>query len=190
MSDAERETDDGREADLEPAEALEDLLEEIVEDLQLDATAEGEERDGVLTGRLDGENVGLFIGRHGQTIDAVQHLAQRTVLPGGRSPVRGGVAAHGVRERVAAARRGGAGGGTPVAQLARTSTVWLVDRQPSESTRSKDRLVDVFSAGPSTSVGTTASVVRTTSIVARLGASMPAPLAMPPMVQPPSGPPR
>ena len=32
--------------------------------------------------------------------------------------------------------------------------------------------------------GTTASVVRTTSIVARLGASMPAPLAMPPTVQP------
>ena len=37
----------------------------------------------MLTGRLKGEDVGLFIGRHGQTIDAVQHLAQRIVFPEG-----------------------------------------------------------------------------------------------------------
>ncbi len=69
--------------ELEPAEALEELLEEIADDLGLEADVEVEEGDGVLTGRLEGEDVGLFIGRHGQTIDAVQHLAQRIVFPEG-----------------------------------------------------------------------------------------------------------
>jgi spoIIIJ-associated protein len=97
---------DAQDTELEPAEALEDLLEEIVEDLQLDATVEVEERDGVLTGRLEGENVGLFIGRHGQTIDAVQHLAQRIVFPEGPSSVRVVIDANGYRERRAEALRG------------------------------------------------------------------------------------
>ena len=35
--------------------------------------------DGIVQGTLLGEDLGLFIGRHGQTIDAVQHLAQRIV---------------------------------------------------------------------------------------------------------------
>jgi len=99
-------TEDGRDGELEPVEALEDLLEEIVEDLQLDATVEVEERNGVITGRLDGENVGLFIGRHGQTIDAVQHLAQRIVFPEGPSAVRVVIDANGYRERRAEALRG------------------------------------------------------------------------------------
>src|SRR3954452_4259817 len=73
---------------------------------------------------------------------------------------------------------------TPLAPLARTMTVSLVDRQPSESTRSTLTPVAAFSAVCSTSAGTTASVVRTTSIVASDGASMPAPLAIPPIVQP------
>ncbi|MCW3034353.1 MAG: spoIIIJ-associated protein [Solirubrobacteraceae bacterium] len=85
--------------ELAPAEALEELLEEIVDDLQLDADIEVEEGDGVLTGRLDGDNVGLFIGRHGQTIDAVQHLAQRIVFPEGPSAVRVVIDANGYRER-------------------------------------------------------------------------------------------
>jgi len=92
--------------DLAPAEALEELLEEIVEDLQLDATIEVEERDGVLTGRVEGENVGLFIGRRGQTIDAVQHLAQRIVFPEGPSRVRVVIDANGYRERRAESLRG------------------------------------------------------------------------------------
>ena len=91
--------------ELEPAEALQELLEEIVEDLQLDAEVEVLEREGVLTGRLDGENVGLFIGRHGQTIDAVQHLAQRIVFPEGPSSVRVVIDANGYRERRAEALR-------------------------------------------------------------------------------------
>src|ERR1700712_471774 len=85
--------------DLDPAEALQDLLDEITEDLKLDAEVEIEEADGVLTGRVEGENVGLFIGRHGQTIDAVQHLAQRIVFPEGPSQVRVEIDAGGYPER-------------------------------------------------------------------------------------------
>ena len=101
MSSAD-ERDDG---ELEPAEALQELLEEIVEDLQLDADVEIEEEDGVLTGRVEGDSVGLFIGRHGQTIDAVQHLAQRIVFPDGPAAVRVVIDANGYRERRAEALR-------------------------------------------------------------------------------------
>jgi len=58
---------------------LQELLEHICDGLALDATIEVAERDGALSGTLHGEDLGLFIGRHGQTIDAVQHLAQRAV---------------------------------------------------------------------------------------------------------------
>ena len=89
--------------ELDPVETLEDLLEEIAEGLQLDVEVEVEEGDGVLTGRLNGDDVGLFIGRHGQTIDAVQHLAQRIVFPEGPSSVRVVIDADGYRERRAEA---------------------------------------------------------------------------------------
>lgn len=91
--------------DLEPVEALEELLEEIVDGLGLDADVYVEESDGVLSGRLDGDDVGLFIGRHGQTIDAVQHLAQRIVFPEGPSSVRVVIDANGYRDRRAEALR-------------------------------------------------------------------------------------
>ncbi len=92
-------------AEPEPAEALEELLVEVAESLRLNVSVEVEERDGVLVGRLEGEDLGLFIGRHGQTIDAVQHLAQRIVFPDGPSPVRVVVDANGYRERRAEALR-------------------------------------------------------------------------------------
>jgi spoIIIJ-associated protein len=105
MSDS----DEGANADaaeeLEPAEALEELLEEIAEALGLDVAVEVKEDDGVLSGRLRGEDVGLFIGRRGNTIDAVQHLAQRIVFPEGPSPVRVVIDADGYRERRAEALR-------------------------------------------------------------------------------------
>jgi spoIIIJ-associated protein len=85
--------------ELEPAELLEELLEEITAGLGLDAEVEVEESDGMLRGRIKGEEVGLFIGRRGQTIDAVQHLAQRIVFPEGPSAVRVEIDADGYRER-------------------------------------------------------------------------------------------
>ena len=104
MSDSEQVLEpDGEE--LEPAEALAELLEEILDGLDLDADVEVDEEDGVLTGRLEGEGLGLFIGRRGQTIDAVQHLAQRIVFPEGPSSVRVVIDADGYRERRAVALR-------------------------------------------------------------------------------------
>jgi len=107
MSDEERrvEEDWEGEEELDPAETLADLLEEIAEGLKLDVEVEVEEGDGVLTGRLEGEDLGLFIGRRGQTIDAVQHLAQRIVFPEGPSPVRVVIDADGYRERRAESLR-------------------------------------------------------------------------------------
>jgi spoIIIJ-associated protein len=92
--------------DLDPPEALAELLEEIADRLGLDVEVDVHERDGVLTGSLAGEDVGLFIGRHGQTIDAVQHLAQRIVFPDGPSTVRVVIDANGYRQRRAEALRG------------------------------------------------------------------------------------
>lgn len=60
-------------------ELVTDLLERVAAALGLTATVRVEEVDGQLVGSLDGSDLGLFIGRHGQTIDAVQHLAQRIV---------------------------------------------------------------------------------------------------------------
>lgn len=91
--------------ELDPLEALEELLDEIVEGLGLDVEIEVEEDAGVLSGRLTGEDLGLFIGRHGQTIEAVQHLAQRIIFPDGPSPVRVVIDANGYRERRAASLR-------------------------------------------------------------------------------------
>jgi spoIIIJ-associated protein len=85
--------------ELDPAEALEELLEEIADALSIEVEIEVEERDGVLCGRVRGDEVGLFIGRHGQTIDAVQHLAQRIVFPEGPTGMRITIDADGYRER-------------------------------------------------------------------------------------------
>ncbi|HXC45462.1 MAG TPA: R3H domain-containing nucleic acid-binding protein [Solirubrobacteraceae bacterium] len=83
----------------DPTAVLEDLLEEIVESLGLDADVQVERSDGVLIGNVDGDDLGLFIGRHGQTIDAVQHLAQRIVFRGGSPETRVVIDADGYRER-------------------------------------------------------------------------------------------
>ena len=77
-------------------------------------------------------------------------------------------------------------GVTPLAPLAKSSTVSLVDMQPSESIRSKVTPVADLNAVAAWSAVITASVVITTSIVANAGAIMPAPLAMPPIVKPPT----
>jgi spoIIIJ-associated protein len=83
----------------DPLDVLGDLLEEVADALGLDVEVELEEEDGVLTGTLNGEGVGLLIGRRGQTIDAVQHLAQRIVFHEGPASARVVVDADGYRAR-------------------------------------------------------------------------------------------
>jgi spoIIIJ-associated protein len=106
MSASERDSADAE--DDEPAAVLEDLLVEIADGLDLDVDIEIEEIEGQLKGNLRGDDVGLFIGRRGQTIDAVQHLAQRIVFHEGPSDVRVVIDADGYRERRAETLRAAA----------------------------------------------------------------------------------
>ena len=81
------------------------LLVLLVESLGLEAEVEVMADGDTVTGTLVGEDLGLFIGRHGQTIDAVQHLAQRIVFKGGPSELRVVIDAAGYRDRRATALR-------------------------------------------------------------------------------------
>ena len=47
----------------------------IAEAIGADVTVSAGEREGVVTVTCSGEDLGLFIGKHGQTIDAIQYLA-------------------------------------------------------------------------------------------------------------------
>lgn len=81
--------------------AVEELLDEVVKALGLDAeVAVSVDEDGeTVRGVLDGEDLGLFIGRHGQTIDAVQHLAHRAIAAIEDAPRRVVIDAAGYRAR-------------------------------------------------------------------------------------------
>lgn len=96
MSEAEELRDEEQE---DPASVLGELLEEIVDSFGLDADVRVEQADGILTGSVEGDDLGLFIGRRGQTIDAVQHLAQRIVFRGGSPEARVVIDADGYRAR-------------------------------------------------------------------------------------------
>ena len=62
----------------ESADRVRDLLEHVSEALALQATVNISEEGREIRAELEGDDLGLFIGRHGQTIDAVQHLAFKT----------------------------------------------------------------------------------------------------------------
>ena len=81
------------------AAALRELLDRVADALDLDADVVVEDDGETLTGRLDGDDLGLFIGRHGSTIEAVQHLAQRIAGGEGAERRRIVVDAAGYRER-------------------------------------------------------------------------------------------
>jgi spoIIIJ-associated protein len=85
--------------------AVRELLELLVERLDLEAEVDIRREDDTVTGALVGDDLGLFIGRHGQTIEAVQHLAQRIAFRGQPSDVRVVIDAAGYRDRRASALR-------------------------------------------------------------------------------------
>jgi spoIIIJ-associated protein len=88
------------------ADALEQLLRTVAGALGLDAVVTVDDDGEMVRGRLQGEDLGLFIGRHGQTIDAVQHLAMRVVASAAGERRLVEVDAEGYRERRAEALRG------------------------------------------------------------------------------------
>lgn len=81
------------------ADAVKDLMEKVSVALDLAGPVEIVESDDEIVATLHGEDLGLFIGRHGSTIDAVQHLAQRVAQRAGDSEARVVVDAEGYRER-------------------------------------------------------------------------------------------
>jgi spoIIIJ-associated protein len=83
----------------EPAERLRALVTRIVEELGLDATVEISETDDELRANVEGDDLGLLIGKHGATIDALQHLAVRIALPVGVRDKQVVIDAAGYRER-------------------------------------------------------------------------------------------
>jgi len=85
--------------------ALRELLEEVAAGVGVDVDVEIDVADGEIAGRFEGEDVGPLIGRRGQTIDAIQHLAQRIVFRETPAPARVVVDADGYRERRAEALR-------------------------------------------------------------------------------------
>jgi spoIIIJ-associated protein len=60
-----------------PAHRLHELLARVVDACGLEASVRVEDDDEALRATVDGEDLGLLIGRHGQTIDALEHLASR-----------------------------------------------------------------------------------------------------------------
>jgi spoIIIJ-associated protein len=82
-----------------PAERVRVLLERIAEDLGLDASIAVEESDSEIHADVEGEDVGLLIGRHGQTIDAVQLLCYQAAFRGRQDRKRVTVDAAGYRRR-------------------------------------------------------------------------------------------
>jgi spoIIIJ-associated protein len=83
----------------EPAERVRAILERVVDALDLEADVQVDEDAEQIVGRVDGEDVGLLIGRRGQTIDAVQLLCYRAAFRGLQERKRVVVDASGYRER-------------------------------------------------------------------------------------------
>ncbi len=83
----------------DPASRVRAILERVVEELDVEARVEVDEVDEVIVGRIEGEDVGLLIGRRGQTIDAVQLLCYRAAFRGRQDRKRVVVDAAGYRER-------------------------------------------------------------------------------------------
>jgi spoIIIJ-associated protein len=63
----------------EPAAAAREFVNRITSAIGANVTAVASEREGVVTVTCSGEDLGLMIGKHGQTIDAIQYLANAVV---------------------------------------------------------------------------------------------------------------
>ncbi|MFL5892851.1 MAG: RNA-binding cell elongation regulator Jag/EloR [Solirubrobacterales bacterium] len=83
----------------EPVERVRAILERIVDELEVEASVDVSENDEEILGRVDGEELGLLIGRRGQTIDAIQLICYRAAFRGRQDRKRVTVDAAGYRER-------------------------------------------------------------------------------------------
>jgi spoIIIJ-associated protein len=88
-----------------PAERVQDLMERIAGAAGVDASVEIREAPDGLYAEFVGDDLGLLIGHHGQTIDAIQHLAYRFASHGDGERQSVLVDAAGYRERRATTLR-------------------------------------------------------------------------------------
>jgi spoIIIJ-associated protein len=84
------------------------LLEKVAAGMGIEASVRVEEGPDGVHAEFVGEDLGLLIGHHGQTIDAIQHLAYRIAFRALGEPVRVVVDAAGYRERRSVALRAAA----------------------------------------------------------------------------------
>ena len=87
----------------EPAERVRAVVARVVHALGLHASVDIVEDDEQITATVNGDDLGLLIGKHGSTIDALQHLAFRAAYRGQESRKQVTVDAAGYRERRAGA---------------------------------------------------------------------------------------
>ena len=71
-----------REGESEDASRLREVVERIAHEIGVQCTVEIEESDEEIRVVCDGHDLGMLIGRHGQTIDAIQYLANAIVFRG------------------------------------------------------------------------------------------------------------
>ena len=83
----------------EPAERVRAVVARIVHAMGLRATVAIEETEDEIRATVNGDDLGLLIGKHGSTIDAVQHLAFRAAFRGRETRKQVTVDAAGYRER-------------------------------------------------------------------------------------------
>jgi spoIIIJ-associated protein len=83
----------------EPAERVRAIVARVVHALGLHATVDIEETDDEIRATVNGEDLGLLIGKHGATIDALQHLVFRAAFRGADDRKQVVVDAAGYRER-------------------------------------------------------------------------------------------
>lgn len=81
------------------------LIEHIITALGVSGRAEVDDDGETVRATVGGDDLGLLIGRHGQTIDAIQHLAVRVARGDEGTPRRVVVDASGYRDRREAALR-------------------------------------------------------------------------------------
>ena len=108
----------------EPGERVRAIVARVVHALGLRATVDIEETDDEVRATVNGDELGLLIGKHGSTIDAVQHLAFRAAYRGREDRKQVTVDAAGYRERreTRAAPDGRPGGGRGAALRPRRSS--------------------------------------------------------------------
>lgn len=92
-----------REIPREPAERVRAVVTRVVQGLGLEASVDVDESDDEIRATVNGDDLGLLIGRHGATIDALQHLAMRAAFHGVAEHKSVVVDASGYRERREAA---------------------------------------------------------------------------------------